>query len=706
MTTRLFYVFMTTRLFYVLTACIIVAQSSAFAQSTSSVRDDGTILVNGQPFFPFGLYNPTQSDLAVLKAGDFNTAINYEGPERGAPYTAYLDEADRQGIKVLGFWRDNTTPTFFRDHPAVLGWALHDDINNLEPSIFLRDYESVKAWDPNHIAYTSGWRIVDIGNYVDKIDVLGMQPYHIPIMRTWMSSPGPDMSFSFHMIHETLKAAEAKGVKKLAVIGNTQIFEWWQNANDRYPTVPELTNMVYSQIIAGAKGIIPYTMLECCAGAKAGTGTLAANHPELWTELIRIRKEVKTFEGALLNGKRTTTIEDPSEYSVFSAYWEFENRVYVAIANTSGGTKSVSVELPAGTTGGLQPLFMDRPSGMSISNGAVVGSINSTDVHIYVIGGSGVLPTPTPLTTTTPLTTPTALPTNIPGVTPSALPTEVPDDTADDATIDLKNVRSFGRGFDLGGDVAVSSDGSGITIKGAAWKAFEINGTLTGESVVSFDVNISQIGAIHGVGLDTDLVLQNSKTNESFTKLAGKSSRFARFASIKDSNIEAGVWYRVQLPVSKNLANKKLFFVIVNDSNRRSASEMVIENVRFEKSDVPLEGPVVETLDEAPPVNDGTECSLQGQCSRIRGKKDAIQCSVNAGLKQNGTGMSGATVEIKARDNELNNWKDVGNSTTDDNGQAKITFQLDQQKVRVRVPQAEASFPSDDCSIQLDLKMK
>jgi len=321
------------------------------------------------------------------------------------------------------------------------------------------------------------------------------------------------------------------------------------------------------------------------------------------------------------------------------------------------------------------------------------------------------IPTNTPRPTVTftltpvPSTTPTTISTIQATSTPVMLQTPTPITTSD-LSFTGKIIRSYGRGFDLGGEVAVSSDGSGITLTGAAWKAIEINGTLSEQSIVSFDLNISSLGIIHGIGLDTDLVLQNSRTNESFTRLAGKLSRFSRFALIKNSKIDSGLWYRVFLPVNKNLANKKLFFVIINDTNRRSISEMAIKNIRFEKSDVPLTDAVVEPLTQSPSANAGIQCTLQGRCSRVRGKNNVIQCSMNAGLKQNGTVISGALVDFRARDNELNSWKNVGSSSTDANGQAKVTIQLDQQKVRVRVPQAEASFPSNQCSVQMDLRLR
>ena len=91
-------------------------------------------------------------------------------------------------------------------------------ISNLDPANFLQVYNDVKAQDPNHIVYSSGWRLGNIGDYVDRVYALGMQPYHIPQLRTWMSCPGPSMAFSFHMIHETIKEAQIRGINNLSTL--------------------------------------------------------------------------------------------------------------------------------------------------------------------------------------------------------------------------------------------------------------------------------------------------------------------------------------------------------------------------------------------------------------------------------------------------------------------------------------------------------
>ena len=69
-------------------AFVIALTTMAFSQSTSSIRSDGTIVVNDQPFFPFSAYSihfgedeasKTQALNDMIAAG-FNIATaEYEG---------------------------------------------------------------------------------------------------------------------------------------------------------------------------------------------------------------------------------------------------------------------------------------------------------------------------------------------------------------------------------------------------------------------------------------------------------------------------------------------------------------------------------------------------------------------------------------------------------------------------------------------------
>lgn len=109
---------------------LLISSQNSHAQSTSSVRSDGTILYNGQPFFPFGFYGVEQNDLHYLKEGGFNIAFNYFEGATINTIDAYLDEANAQNIKIIAFRRALNSPSLHNSKPALLAWGLYDDIKS------------------------------------------------------------------------------------------------------------------------------------------------------------------------------------------------------------------------------------------------------------------------------------------------------------------------------------------------------------------------------------------------------------------------------------------------------------------------------------------------------------------------------------------------------------------------------------------------
>ena len=98
------------RLFPLFAVCMALT-TMALGQSTSSIRSDGTILVNGQPFFPFGAYNIPRTESQTSKiqalndmiAAGFNISTledygNY--PER-VMNDSLLTIADANNFKIL-----------------------------------------------------------------------------------------------------------------------------------------------------------------------------------------------------------------------------------------------------------------------------------------------------------------------------------------------------------------------------------------------------------------------------------------------------------------------------------------------------------------------------------------------------------------------------------------------------------------------------
>lgn len=375
-------------------AQFFLAPLQSFAQS--SLRTDGTMLVEGKAFFPIGYYsqwNYTNAQrmyqIRTLGAGGFNTYYGEANNTSLSDYGLFLDEAYRQKVMVvtkhfgvLGSTTNMDLVNYFKEKPAVLGWNIADDANNVDAATVLDYHKRVKAADPNHISYISGYDKDGIENFMNATDFVGMQSYPLPQgCCNWHDStpyPAPYLASTFWYMKWTID----KGVPfNRTVIGNLQTFKW---DNGRWPTGKEVDNMSYQAIVAGVKGIAYYTFED-------GSSTIATTRPDVWNATKNVASELKLLAPILLNGQRTTTVED-AQKAVYSAQWKYNGSVYVIVVNTSNSTKQVSVELPTGTDGTIQSVFASRPSSMKLSNNTLLGDIDPLDVHVYVLGRNTLPP--------------------------------------------------------------------------------------------------------------------------------------------------------------------------------------------------------------------------------------------------------------------------------------------------------------------------
>src|SRR5688500_18303360 len=108
-----------------------------------TVREDRTLLVDGKPFFPVGLYyaeeeiaEPTGALLKDLRAAGFNTVFFQVSGNPADPTKARLDRIAAAGMHVqfrppgdlMGSWDElEKTVTAFKDHPAMLFWEHGDE---------------------------------------------------------------------------------------------------------------------------------------------------------------------------------------------------------------------------------------------------------------------------------------------------------------------------------------------------------------------------------------------------------------------------------------------------------------------------------------------------------------------------------------------------------------------------------------------------
>jgi hypothetical protein len=340
------------------------------------VRADGTMMVNGKSFFPFGFYHVSLGSAAgkeintlrTIAAVGFNT-FHTSVENSLADYEEILDEAEKLGVYILSFNHSKFDTlkivNNFKNKAAILGWSIADDVDSGEftPEQVLHLHCEVKTADPNHITYISGYHDKQISKFIKTADAIGVQAYPIG------HQPKRPLSWVNHMISLVYRLVP----KNRLIIANPQSFRWYHE-KAILPTFEEIRNMTYQALLAGAKGIIYYTYQD--------EAWNLMEHPELWKQIQSLVPEINEIKSLILDGNLTNLSTDSE--NLFAGIWVERKEAIVAVLNTSYDNHfEVSIPLPLQSVGEARPIFNGHAYGMVIKEGKLSGSIAPLDVHIY-----------------------------------------------------------------------------------------------------------------------------------------------------------------------------------------------------------------------------------------------------------------------------------------------------------------------------------
>ena len=367
--------------------------TDCFAQSTSSIRSDGAILVNNVPFFPFGAYSIPRTETEANKIQCLNDMINagfnvatLEDDGTVAMRTSInnlLSIADNSNLKVLIGASHSPyiiyPPQKYQTHPSVLGYILADDADNglYTPAQLSQRNIDVKSFDNTHITFLTltGWTQSlrnQANSYTGVADAAGYQCYPMGFANNsdWTASTALTQTYL-----RTLAYVQSSALVNRPMVMHLQTFNWGsQSSNPRYPTTAELRNMLFTGLAAGVKGVVSYDF----------SSDLKNNQVPLWTEFKALRTDVTTLEAALMNGALTRV--NTGDQELVASYWVYNNICYMAVVNTSyTSLKTVSIPLPATYTGTKTSLFSRMPNTLSVTGGNFTGTIGAQEVQVFSI---------------------------------------------------------------------------------------------------------------------------------------------------------------------------------------------------------------------------------------------------------------------------------------------------------------------------------
>lgn len=331
-------------------------------------------LVDGNPFFPLGMYQvawaKTKDEkiacVRELAAAGFNCAhISCTDLD---DFQAVLDEAQGLGFKLLieGLGAEMAPLHRFKDHPAVLGWNSGDepDCSNTPPEQVGTTIEAIRDADWGHVIYTTVANPEALIRYAPYADVFSNDPY--PLAQQNINTMA--------VARQTERARDSvAGQKPLWMV--PQCFGYvdgpWQ-----VPTPAQERSMTYQTLIEGAQGLIWYTFDD--------TKFKVLEHPELWAMMKQLVSEIKTLTPVLLHpaldAKRFTA---GPEACIRAAAIPQGKELTIMAAHTNDQDLGAQELTIPGLKGKLTAEVMFEGRSVQVQDGKLNDSFAPYAVHVY-----------------------------------------------------------------------------------------------------------------------------------------------------------------------------------------------------------------------------------------------------------------------------------------------------------------------------------
>lgn len=418
---------------HLLCSCLGECQAlSAGSPAMVVIDDSGVIRVNGEPFFPIGLYQVPYWDMADVKAHGFNIVDEIQPVSHYLDRT-FLDTAHRNGLWVrvavysgFSWWNGAHGPwepsmrealdwAFFNDypgdhlspkhHPATLMWYLEDEPRFTDPPIepyytnLRAAHDYIKVTDPLHPDMTCLYN-ADFGNRDSAARMKQFQMWSFPGVVAvdcypLGSPPAPNpydapLTAVARWMDDLVAAMVLEGRRASPQV----VIEAFQFGGWRMPTREQLRLMVYLAVIHGAKGVWYF----CYGGAEKegrryGPGPGLHDFPEMWDYVADLNEELAQLAPAILSAPLLTsatvttapiTTRDRYGYSpIHQTLRSHDGWYYLLVANGSESQEQrVTFALQgAAPVGSVEVLFEGRV--VLASGRSFVDRFTPMAVHVY-----------------------------------------------------------------------------------------------------------------------------------------------------------------------------------------------------------------------------------------------------------------------------------------------------------------------------------
>ncbi len=310
------------------------------------IRPDGVTLVDGEPFFPMGMYTvPHRLEdrerlfgmMQEIADGGFN--VVYTAVRSEEEFARTLEEAKR--LDVMMMYSSGTRPEWrdaYSGNPHILAWSTVDepDGRGVEALDVAESSARIIHQDPNHPTYVTLCQPPSYGLYCRTGDIIAPDPYPIG-----HAQPLALVSSCMASLNESLQGDRP-------VWGVPQAFGGYSSWD--VPTPEESRNMTYQFLVHGARGLTYYTYWDGFFDMR--------DHRELWESLQRQVAEVQELAHVLLSPEEDVVREQGPDGIVQTRWQPHEGR-YCLIAVNAGEEDlgAVTLDVPFDGRGVLRGVF-------------------------------------------------------------------------------------------------------------------------------------------------------------------------------------------------------------------------------------------------------------------------------------------------------------------------------------------------------------
>jgi hypothetical protein len=367
-------------------------------------REDQVLLINGQPFFPIGLWQG--GNLGEIAAAGFNMVM-CDAPNNPVPsnFRANMAQMAAYGLKGFAQLSGDRTYNHAKDAAELidsiktgarhvdgdttfLGWAVDEPVWGGSPLEYaLTLYGTIRENYPyqlnwvNHAPRNSSRDLAAWNRYVD---ITSSDIYPVPEPSSHSDLPNATLSV---VGDETIKQSQTVAGEK-AVWMVLQGFGW-QDINQpgkRPPSWEETRFMAYDALINGAKGLWWW-----------GSAYTPKPSP-FWSDLKRLAGELRDVSAVLTSPDATLplTVTGASAEQIRWLAKDCAGVLYLFVENRLNQKATVTLAGVSSRADRLRVVFEERT--IACNKGAFTDTFEPYAVHIYTDGTT----LPQPLVPTTP----------------------------------------------------------------------------------------------------------------------------------------------------------------------------------------------------------------------------------------------------------------------------------------------------------------